>query len=174
MSFQSWCLDLPPLPVGSHSQLKIMADQVEGMEDHDSLMPTSNGCHVRKPRKVDKIIEDIIEEKIEDIAASEWLYCLYKKPSWDHQHPDQAIPSAISIWEMTGRIPWMRQRLYRYLILALDTEEMGYLAPSMIKAFDSSFLPPENEVLREVIKALRYADRAPASIAALAAQCLQR
>jgi hypothetical protein len=174
MSFQSWSLELPSLPVVNPSQLKVMADQVGELEDPDALMPTSNSRLVSKPRKIGEIIADINQGKVDDIRLSEWLYCLYKKSSWDCEHPDQAITSAVSIWEMTEYVSWMRQRLYRHLILALDTEETGYLAPSMIEAFDLSFLPLDNEVLREVIQALRYADRASASINELATQCLQR
>ena len=174
MSFQSWNLELPSLPVVNPSQLKVMADRVGEIEDPDALRPTNDRSKLSKPRKFDEIIKDIREGKIADIRTSEWLYCLYKKSSWDRQHPDQALTSAVSIWEMVGHVSWMRQRLYRYLILALDTKETGYLAPSMIEAFDLSFLPLGNEVLREVIQALRYADRASASINALATQCLRR
>jgi len=173
MSFQSWRLELPSLPVANSSQLKVMADQVGDLEDPNALMPTSNGRLISKPRKIDEIIAEINQGKVEDIRASEWLYCLYKKPSWDHQHPEQAMTSAESIWEMTEHLPWMRQRLHRCLVLALDTGEKGYLAQSMIHACNPSFLPSDNKVMREVIQALRYADQAPASIASLAIQCLQ-
>ncbi len=35
------------------------------------------------PRKIDEIINDILQDNSENISLLEWIYCLFSKANWD-------------------------------------------------------------------------------------------
>ncbi|RMH72591.1 MAG: hypothetical protein D6680_18810 [Cyanobacteria bacterium J007] len=98
-------------------------------------------------RKIDELIDDILNYQGAGFSEIEWIYCLYCKEEWDRNHQELGMISASYIWKVAIENDWLRNCLFWRLALYFDRpefEKTKYLPRSLANTFTDGKSELEN------------------------------
>lgn len=164
MKYKLRSIVLPGLPKVESEKLSDVARSVVDTNG-DTI---SRGPWSYKLRNINEIITAIQNE--ESLTQLEWVYCLYKKDSWDCEHPELAASTALKIWEIAFKTPELRKQLLWKLLLVHSGT--GQLPQSLLKTFRESQLYAEDSLTLKVLRAIDEGESIGTRIAKLSVSAM--
>ncbi len=174
MTFLKVKLQLPTLKKPTPKELlKLAHGSVSEMLESPNLSNLSSGIDLqinKLPRRIDDIINDIVNDEFDNITLLEWIYCFFSKADWDKSNPNKSKSTSQRIWQIAQTKEAIKLRLFWRLVIFYFRQDDQVLAPSLAETFFDKFKPQnQNEKLSfEIIKCLEP----PSSYECLANICL--
>ena len=81
---------------------------------------------------VDKVIEDIRQNRVHEVTKLEWIYCIHAKEKWDEENFNFKRETSQLIWKVAINNEWLRHQLLWRLALYYD-DRQDKLATSLAK-----------------------------------------
>jgi hypothetical protein len=151
MNIQLRKIHLPPLPkVNAQALIKLVKNNNSGLMT-PALPSGVSKSQIVSRSNLDKIIQDIENDKTENITILEWVHCLYNKDKWDAKNIDKSISTSEAIWKAAEQNTWLKQRLFWNLVLNYDGTET--LAASLAATYSS--FHPQNQIDREKLEIIQ-------------------
>ena len=139
MNIQFRKLHLPSLPeVNARALVKLAGDSENSGLRSPSLPAGVLNSQIVSRSNLDEIIQDIENNRSENITPLEWLHCIYNKDKWDANNLERSRSTSEAIWKAAEQNSWLKQKLFWNLVLNYDNKKT--LALSLIESY-SVFLP---------------------------------
>lgn len=84
---------------------------------------------------VDKVIEDIKQNRVHEVTELEWIYCIHAKEKWDEENSHNSRQTSQLIWKVAINNKWLRHQLLWRLALYYD-DRQDKLATSLARTCD--------------------------------------
>ena len=84
---------------------------------------------------VDKVIEDIRQNRVHEVTKLEWIYCIHAKEKWDEENFNFKRETSQLIWKVAINNEWLRHQLLWRLALYYD-DRQDKLATSLARTCD--------------------------------------
>lgn len=113
---------------------------------------------------VKHVLDSINNQELDHLQLIDWFCCIRNKAQWDQENSSLAIPTSISIWQATQKVPWLRRHLFWHLaFLSLGDQAYQPLANSLVVAFDGfvdsclkqTDLSRQERIVLQVLQALK-------------------
>ena len=154
MNIQFRKLHLPSLPkVNARALMKLAEDSENSGLQPPSLPAGVPNNQIVSRSNLDEIIQDIENNRLENITPLEWLHCIYNKDKWDANNIERSRSTSEAIWKAAEQNSWLKQKLFWNLVLNYDNKKT--LASSLVESY-SAFSPQNSrdKKILSIIEAL--------------------
>ena len=160
MNIQFRKIYFPQLPeVNADALIKLAGNSNSNLQTLSLPVGVTSSRTIHRAN-ITKIIQDIDDNREDNITILEWIYCLHHKEDWDRQNPNRSKTTSEAIWKIAEQNDWLKQNLFWNL--SLSHYKIGSLAPSLIQTFDRFSATSHLDIEKvEIIKIISDLEPAP-------------